>query len=322
LHKEDKTFCPKEESSPPRHFCDCRGGFWFIANLAHCRRPAREATSAKKNTQSYVSLFTLVTAMARNALICLLALFLVRAAHADSLKDALNHKYKNQILALRSPLTAGDQKFDSAGHSIDTPPNSGWLLYGGIYVEKLNLSSDTLRLEGPRAAFSDEKKNGKPVLVRFSKSQQIEIHLDKPLDSLNDADAVIGRVFLPGADAAEHAKPEFRRADDNTPDDQIYHVGNGTSLPRPTYTPEPEFSEEARHARFQGVVVMKVVVSKTGNIVRIKLEKVLGKGLDENAMEKLKSWRFEPATRKGQPVAVEMNIEVAFHLYSRPRTTH
>jgi TonB family protein len=248
--------------------------------------------------------------------------FQTAATHADSIKDVLNHKYKNHILALRAPFTAGDQKFDSSGHSLNAALSTDWLLYGGIFVQKLGLSSDTLRLEGPRAAFSDEKKNGKPVLVRFSKSQQIEIHLDKPLDSLNDADAVIGRVFLPGADAAEHAKPEFRRADDNTPDDQIYHVGNGTSLPRPTYTPEPEFSEEARHARFQGVVVMKVVVSKTGNIVRIKLEKVLGKGLDENAMEKLKSWRFEPATRKGQPVAVEMNIEVAFHLYSRPRTTH
>jgi protein TonB len=39
-------------------------------------------------------------------------------------------------------------------------------------------------------------------------------------------------------------------------------------------------------------------------------------GLDENAMEALKNWRFEPATRNGQPVAVEMNIEVSFNLYA------
>jgi outer membrane biosynthesis protein TonB len=60
------------------------------------------------------------------------------------------------------------------------------------------------------------------------------------------------------------------------------------------------------------------VVSETGNIVRIKLQRFLGKGLDENAMEELKLWRFDPATRQGKPVAVEMNIEVAYHLYSRP----
>lgn len=283
---------------------------------------AGEAAAPKKNRPNLRMLFTLITAMTRNALICLLALFLVQAAHAESLKDALNHKYKNQILALRSPFTSRDQKFDSAGQSLDTAPSSGWLLYGGLYVEKLSLSPDTLWLEGPRAASTVDKKNGQPMLVRFSKSERIEIHLDQPLKSLDDVDAVMARVFFPIADAAVRAWPEFRRAGDDTLDDQVYHVGNGTSPPRPIYTPEPEFSEEARHAGFQGTVVLTVVVSKTGNIGRIKLARSLGKGLDENAMEKLKSWRFDPATRKGQPVAVEMNIEVAFHLYSNPRTLH
>jgi TonB family protein len=264
-------------------------------------------------------LFTLIVAMTRNVLFCLLALVLVQAAHADSVKDALNHKYKHHILALRSPFTPGyDQKFDSAGQSLDAAPSSGWLLYGGIYIEKLTLSPDTLRLEGPRAAMIADNENGQPTLVRFSKTQQIEIHLDQPLKSLDDAEAVMGRVFFPTADAADRAWPELRRADNNTPDDQIYHVGNGTSAPRPTYTPEPDFSEEARHAKFQGTVLLRVVVSETGNIVRIKLQRFLGKGLDENAMEELKLWRFDPATRQGKPVAVEMNIEVAYHLYSRP----
>jgi len=249
-----------------------------------------------------------------------LAVLLVQTAtaRAENIRDALNHKYKNQVLALRSPFTASDQKFDSAGHPVNAAPNSGWLLYGGIYIEKLSLSPDTLRLEGRRAALTADKNNGQPMLVRFSKTQRIEIHLDQPLKSLDDAEAVMGRVFFPSADAANRAWPELRRVDDNTPDDQINHVGDGTSPPRPTYTPEPEFSEEALRARFQGTVLLKVVVSKTGNIVRIKLQRFLGKGLDENAMEELKSWRFEPATRQGKPVAVEMNIEVAFHLYSKP----
>jgi TonB family protein len=263
--------------------------------------------------------------MNRKTGLLFLTVLLVQAAtaRADSLKDALNHQYKHHILALRSPFTGADQKFDSGGHSLNVVPSSGWLIYGGIYVDKLNLSSDTVRVQGPLAAFADQKIDGKQVLVRFSKPQQVEIHLDRPLKSLEDAEAILGRIFFLGADAAEHAKPEFRRADYNTPDDEIYHVKKDDVLPpRPTYTPEPEFSEAARHARFQGTVILKVLVNKAGNIVRIKLERSLGKGLDENAMEELKSWRFEPATRKGQPVAVEMNIEVSFNLYSRPRTIH
>jgi hypothetical protein len=149
--------------------------------------------------------------MAGNALILLSALFLVQAAHADAIKDALNHKYKKHILALRSSFTAGDQKFDSAGNPVNAAPSSSWLLYGGIYVEKLNLSSDTVRVQGPLAAYADQKKDGQRVLVRFSKSRSIEIHLDQPLKSVDDAEAVMGRIFFLGADAAEHAKPELRR---------------------------------------------------------------------------------------------------------------
>jgi TonB family protein len=235
--------------------------------------------------------------MTRNVLICLSALAFVQAAHADNLKDALNHKYKNHILALRAPFTAADQKFDSAGHLLNTAPSSGWLLYGGIYVEQLNLSRDTVRLQGPLAAFADEKKDGKPVLVRFTKSPQIEIHLDRPLKSLDDAEAVMGRVFFLGADAAEHAKLELRRADDTIPDDQIYNYDqDGVKAPKSMATPPPDFSEEARKAKFQGEVTLSLVVDKTGNVARIRVDKVLGHGLDEQAMQAIKTCAFFPQT--------------------------
>ncbi|HEX4604250.1 MAG TPA: energy transducer TonB, partial [Candidatus Angelobacter sp.] len=81
------------------------------------------------------------------------------------------------------------------------------------------------------------------------------------------------------------------------------------------YTPEPEFSEEARRAKFQGSVVLSIIVDETGHISRVRLERPLGKGLDENAMEGVKTWRFDPAKRNGQPVAMEMRIEVSFNLY-------
>jgi len=126
----------------------------------------------------------------------------------------------------------------------------------------------------------------------------------------------LNQVFFLEGDATEHIKPEFRRADDNTPTTEIYYVGkDGASIPRPTYTPEPEFSEQARHAKYQGTVVLNIVIDKAGKISRIRLERPLGLGLDEDAMEGVKRWRFNPATRNGQPVAVEMNIEVSFNLY-------
>ena len=132
----------------------------------------------------------------------------------------------------------------------------------------------------------------------------------------DQAQVVMDRVFFLGAEALQHTKPEYRRSGDTIPEEPAYPLGkDGVKAPQSIYTPDPEFSEKARHAKYQGTVILNVVVDKTGNVSRIRLERPLGMGLDENAMEGLKNWRFKPATRNGQPVAVEMNVEVAFNLY-------
>jgi hypothetical protein len=151
----------------------------------------------EKQTRSFDGLVTLMIVMTRKALICLLALLLVPAVQADSLKDALNDKYKNHILALRSPFTARDQKFDSAGRPLNARPTGSWLLYGATFVEKLNLSPGILRLEGHRAASDFDKKTGKLMLITYDKARRIEIHLDQPLNSLDDAQTVLKPGLFP-----------------------------------------------------------------------------------------------------------------------------
>ena len=95
----------------------------------------------------------------------------------------------------------------------------------------------------------------------------------------------------------------------------IFHVGDGVSAPRPIFTPEPEFSEEARKAKYQGVVVLNIVVGTDGRVHSPRVVRSLGMGLDEKAIEGVKTWKFDPSKRDGRAVAVEMNIEVSFNLY-------
>lgn len=95
-----------------------------------------------------------------------------------------------------------------------------------------------------------------------------------------------------------------------------FHPGvNGVSAPRAIFTPEPEFSEEARKAKYQGVVVLDIVVGVDGRVHSPKVIRSLGMGLDEKAIERVKDWKFDPAQKDGRPVPVEMAIEVAFNLY-------
>jgi len=95
----------------------------------------------------------------------------------------------------------------------------------------------------------------------------------------------------------------------------VYHVGGGVSAPRPIYRPDPEFSEEARKSKYQGNVVLRVVVGVDGKPHEISVERSLGMGLDEKAIETVRTWRFEPGRRNGAPVAVPVLVEVNFRLF-------
>jgi len=94
-----------------------------------------------------------------------------------------------------------------------------------------------------------------------------------------------------------------------------YRVGGGVQAPRPIYTPDPEYSEEARKAKYQGVVVLWLVVGPDGRPRDMRVQRGLGMGLDQKAVEAVKQWKFEPATKDGKPVAVQINVEVNFRLY-------
>jgi TonB family protein len=94
-----------------------------------------------------------------------------------------------------------------------------------------------------------------------------------------------------------------------------FRIGGNVSAPQCIYCPDPEYSEEARKARHQGVVVLWAVVDDAGRARNIRVQKSLGLGLDEAAVRAVQNWRFRPAERFGKAVPVYMTIEVNFHLY-------
>jgi TonB family protein len=92
-------------------------------------------------------------------------------------------------------------------------------------------------------------------------------------------------------------------------------VGGGVTAPRVIYSPDPEFSEEARKAKFQGTVVLFLIVGTDGRAHDVRVIRSLGMGLDEKAIEAIGRWKFEAGRKNGTPVAVQVNVEVSFRLY-------
>jgi TonB family protein len=93
-----------------------------------------------------------------------------------------------------------------------------------------------------------------------------------------------------------------------------YRVGGGVSAPGVIFKVEPEYSEEARKAKFQGTVLLSIVVDDKGQPRDIKVVRSLGLGLDEKAVEAVQKWRFRPGLRNGKAVPVYATVEVNFRL--------
>lgn len=100
------------------------------------------------------------------------------------------------------------------------------------------------------------------------------------------------------------------------PDGPI-QVGGDVKAPVKVYDPQPEYTEIARKARIQGVVIVQVIIDEEGNVTSAKILKGLPMGLDQTALEAVEQWRFEPAKLHGKPVSVYYNLTLNFTLSDR-----
>ncbi len=94
----------------------------------------------------------------------------------------------------------------------------------------------------------------------------------------------------------------------------VFRIGGGVSSPRLLHKVEPEYSEEARKAKYQGTVMLAVEVWEDGIAHNIRILRSLGLGLDEKAMQAVRQWRFAPGRKDGKPVRVAAQIQVSFRL--------
>lgn len=276
------------------------------------------------------------------AVLCSLPRFLV--ASDQGLRAQLTASYAHKGLFLRHPVRQNSQHYDSDGKLVSSGEEGSWTVFGPLEVTKVDLTSDKLRIIGNRLIYAYD-----PKFQEFAATRQkhptkvkIEIALGAPLNTLEEANAIISRVFAKNPAEIVASLPDFWRlyfqkgreilsasengvsslagsnTDNSGPGEKgiaLARIGvNGIKRPEPIFTPDPQFTEWARDMRIQGTCVLKVIVGIDGKVHHVQLLRPLGAGLDEQAISTVQTWKFKPATRDGQPVPVEMSVEVAFNL--------
>jgi protein TonB len=92
-------------------------------------------------------------------------------------------------------------------------------------------------------------------------------------------------------------------------------IGGGVSAPVVIFKVDPEFSEEARKAKFMGNVLVNLIVDTHGMPQNVHVLRGVGMGLDDKALAAVRQYRFRPAMESGKPVPVELNVEVDFQIF-------
>ena len=276
-------------------------------------------------------------------------------ATGSEIERHLRADYVGRFFIIRCLCSGDDLVYDMGGHlAKGTQTPESWTV-SGLEITRLDLHDEnTLEIRGQRVGFLYDpatkkfqrqnrfKARSHGYGTELAKSR-IVIQSVAPA-SEDDWRNALAAVFTSEEYVADlDGLPRFWRiylrkqhppsvenqqphADEgSTSDDDDYTVlhykerplkiGAGVRAPKPVSTPEPAYSEAAQASKVVGTVVLWMVVDAAGMPRSIRVAKPLGFGLDEKAVAAVERWQFKPAERDGEPVAVQMNVEVAFRLY-------
>lgn len=120
-----------------------------------------------------------------------------------------------------------------------------------------------------------------------------------------------GAVLTLGVDQRQ---TPAQTANGSKPYGEVYAIGKDVKAPALISSAEPEFPKSQRKSkeRFEGICVIKMIVDKSGVPQEVHVTRSLGPDFDKNAIEAVQQYRFTPATRLGEPVAVALSVEVNF----------
>jgi protein TonB len=94
----------------------------------------------------------------------------------------------------------------------------------------------------------------------------------------------------------------------------VRKIGSGVSTPQVIHQVEPDFTTEARKAKFMGTVIVGCIVNERGVPEDVHVVRGVGLGLNDKAIQAVKQYKFKPAMEGGKPVPVQLNIEVNFQI--------
>ncbi len=266
------------------------------------------------------------------------------ARAGDDIGEQLKSDYLGKVLTLRHFYQGDHLSFQSDGPLIGFADVGPWTLDGQIEVQEIALGDRSLKIRARRICLvlDSKTKSSRDVLDMLAESNakdrdrleglfrakevDIEIALRSDRPDSKEISSAMNAVFLTPEESIRDFAPDFwndyfdqiegrPRTVHHTTEPVYFVKPPEVSVPRATYTPNPEFSAEARQAKYSGTMTVSLIADASGDAKDIQIVSPLGLGLDEQAVASVRTWKFDPAKKDGKPVSVRIAVEVDFHLY-------
>jgi protein TonB len=292
-------------------------------------------------------------ALAGIAFVSLLAAPPAPAQAANEIDQHLRDQYQGKTLLLRNFLVGGWLTYEADGTFTGAANSGDWTVDGLVRVDNLRVSRNRLIIDATRLFFIPTAQarsqtvpgSGLQIEVHLGRGgfrrDAADAVMSKvfltPEDDFAASVPDYWKLCVYAGLAADGPQkqtgcwfsPEFLKIPGvalhpgKPPNPQelfpeaaraATRFDNGVKPPRRVSGPEPEFPEEARRMRYQGATTLGVVINENGDVQKIWIISPLGYGLDLRAMKAVSRWKFQPATKDGQPVAAQVVVETDFHL--------
>lgn len=290
--------------------------------------------------------------MARFLSVVFVVSVLCRCAALGQSTEQLVSSLEKHTVVLRNYYTDASLTFDTDGKLISIGTPGFGPTDGRLYIEHAEVAGGRLNVLCERPTFFWDPTTSDFRLTNIGHPSEVYINLPSGQPTPDVVTELPNRIFLKQSELKEircsdgdekikglaPAKKQKKSkkgasvtAQAQSPGDaqslselqllcfpggeRAYRVGRGVHAPQATHAPDPDYSELARQKKVQGSVVLALIVDESGKPSTTVVTLPLGYGLDEKALDAVRTWTFKPATFQDKPVPVGINVEVNFRLY-------
>jgi len=244
---------------------------------------------------------------------------------ADQKKDQLDRLNKallGQVMVIRNFYVAPTLTFLADGTLVNNGGEQDWTR-SELEVDKIRFESNSLMISGHKANFAYDSANDDLKSLPQKQKASVTIQFQSATPTDQEIKTALDHVFVRREELESVVPPDARnlvRVGGPCPYDaatvpKVMSFRGPILPPRVISNPDPVYSDYARSAHIEGNVVLWGIVDVDGRLKCARVAHALGYGLDEQAIHAVKQWRFHPASKAGNPVPVQINIEIGFRLY-------